>query len=347
MRLFCMDVHISVIEDFKTITPPWVEVTDWCMSGHHWVLGKAKAAPKHINADTWKQMTPETIAAFQQEYDTFLRTFDGFVVGYAACFAMVFEKYNKPIIHLNAVRYDVPFCWSKDMGMLQQYKDCLHRLQRQGRLISVSNNKADQLYLQKGSGLPSEYIPAPCLYSGIRYKPTKPTFLCYHAHPPAHPLIAPHIRSGSFTWKELGEYRGIIHFPYEISTMSMFEHFAGGIPLFFPSKAFWKANSASLTSNICYWAADLPENLKDFDTHDAWIDLADPYLAFQSPNTYYYDSWEHLFQILETFRYVDDTAFRQEYIADVRRKWDAILRKIRPDRKMPPSFWLRRGAPVV
>lgn len=338
-----MDVHISVIEDFKTIVPNWVHVTDWCMSGHHWVLGKVKSTPKHINAETWKNITPDMIVAFQEEYDTFLRSFDAFVVGYASCFAMVYEKYNKPIIHLNAVRYDVPFCWSKDYIMLAAYKECLKRLTNAGMLIVVSNNKADQLYMEKGSGMVSEYIPALCLYTGIKYAPTKPTFLCYHANPPPHPLITPKLPIGSFNWSELGEYRGIIHFPYEVSTMSMFEHFAGGLPLFFPSKAFWKANSASLTSNICYWADNLPDDLEYFRTHDAWIELADAYLTFQSPNTYYYDSWEHLFHLLERFKYTEDRTFRQAYIDDVRTKWHAILKKIRPQRRIPPLFWISRG----
>ena len=345
MRVFCMDVHISVIEDFRTIVPPWVEVVDWCMSGHYWVVGKHKATPKHINSDTWKQMNPEMIEAFQREYDPFLSTFDAFVVGYASCFAMVYEKYNKPIILLNAVRYDVPFCWSKDYAMLKSYKECLHRLREQNRLIAVSNNKADQLYMEKATGLQLEYIPALCLYTGIRYAPTNHTFLCYHANPPPHPLVAPHLRSGTFNWSDLAAYRGIIHFPYEVSTMSMFEHFTGGIPLFFPSKSFWKANSGNLTSNICYWGEDnLPEELQCFRTPDAWIDLSDVYLTFQSPNTYYYDSWEHLFRLLETFKYVDDREFRQSYVASARAKWEAILEKFRTERKIPASFWLQRGA---
>lgn len=342
MRFFCMDVHISVIEDFKTIVPSWVQVTDWCMSGHHWVLGKPKMSPKHINADTWRQLSPSMITAFQTEYDSFLRSFDGFVVGYASCFAMVYEKYNKPIIMLNAVRYDVPFCWSKDYAMLKAYKECLHRLHQSGKLIVVSNNKADQLYLEKGVGLPSEYVPALCLYSGIKYTPTKSTFLCYHAHVPSHPLVTPNLRSGSFKWSDLGQYRGIIHFPYEISTMSMFEHFAGGLPLFFPSKTFWKANSGSLTSNISYWDKDLPEELQDLQTHDAWIELSDVYLAFQSPNTYYYDSYEHLFELLESFQYVDDRAFRQAYIDQVRARWETILRSIRSESRSMNAFWLRK-----
>jgi hypothetical protein len=337
-----MDVHISVIEDFKTIVPPWVEVTDWCMSGHHWVFGKEKCVPNHINADTWKQLSLPMIAAFQQEYDSFLRTFDGFVVGYASCFAMVFEKYNKPIIQLNAVRYDVPFCWSKDLAMLSAYKQCLYRLRQKDQLTVVSNNKADQLYLEKGAGIPSEYIPSLCLYSGIKYAPTKPTFLCYHIDLPPHRLVTPKLRSGTFKWSDLGEYRGIIHFPYEVSTMSMFEHFAGGLPLFFPSKAFWKSNSQTLTSNICYWGDVLPTELKDLESKDAWIDLSDVYLAFQSPNTRYYDSFDHLFQLLESFHYVDDRAFRQSYIEKARAQWETTLKKLRTERRIERSFWLRK-----
>ncbi|MCJ7767674.1 hypothetical protein MUP79_04735, partial [Candidatus Bathyarchaeota archaeon] len=34
--------------------------------------------------------------------------------------------------------------------------------------------------------------------------------------------------------------KGIIHMPYECSTMSIFEQYSANVPLFFPSKSFLK-----------------------------------------------------------------------------------------------------------
>lgn len=323
MRLFCMDLHISVIEDFKTACPD-VEVVDWCLSGHAWVMKRPQEFPDHINPRTWRDLTPERIKAFQDRYDDFLKTFDGFIVGFCSAFAMIYEKYNKPILMLNAVRYDIPYCWTRDMQNLTRWKECLDRLNRHGLLTIVSNNKADQLYTQLGCGLTSRYVPSLCLYTNTTYTPTKPTFLLCSG-PFSHPLLTP--KPERHEWSDLTSYRGLVHVPYEVSLMSLFEQFTAGCPLFFPSKTYWKANP-HIQSLGAYWADALPPEFAPLSTLDAWIDLADPYVLFDSPNTRYFDSAEHLYELLESFAYVDDRAFREAHITRVKTEWKRILQEM-------------------
>lgn len=328
-----MDLHISVIADFKTACPD-VDVVDWCLSSHAWVMKRKQDQPDHINPSTWQYLNPSMIQKFQERYDVFLSSFDGFVVGYCSAFAMIYEKYNKPIIMLNAVRYDIPFCFTKDMSMLAQWHQCLVRLNSRGLLTIVSNNKADQLYTLRGCGLRSHYIPSLCLYTKTRYTPTKSTFLLIAGDLPSHPLVStkrdlpqPH------EWSDVTQYRGIINFPYDVSLMSVFEHFTAGSPLFFPTKAYWKSNPA-IQSVSAYWGNQLPEYLSDFKNPDTWIDLADMYGVFQSPNTYYFDSIPHLFQLLESFVYVDDSQFRKDHVDHVRMEWKRTLFSI-----VSKKFW--------
>lgn len=328
-----MDLHISVVADFKTACPD-VEVVDWCLSGHAWVMKRNQDYPEHINPATWKNLNPDMIKKFQEKYDPFLKTFDGFIVGFCSAFAMIYEKYNKPIIMLNAVRYDIPFCWTKDMAMLLHWKECLDRLNRHGLLTIVSNNRADQLYTKLGCGLDSTYIPSLCLYTNTQYNPTKQTFLCYGGSFPDHPLMTqkkdlPHPHQ----WSDITSFRGIINHPYEVSLMSCFEHFTAGCPLFFPSKAYWKSNPG-IQSLTAYWDKQLPSEFMPLSTPQDWIELADMYTAFQSPNTHYFDSTEHLFKLLENFTYVDDRVFRQTHIQHVKREWQTILQRLVSDK-----FW--------
>lgn len=328
-----MDLHISVIADFKTACPD-VEVVDWCLSGHAWVMKRNQDFPDHINPNTWKNLTPERIKQFQDKYDSFLKTFDGFIVGFCSAFAMIYEKYNKPILMLNAVRYDIPFCWTKDMRMLTQWKECLDRLNSHGLLTVVSNNKADQLYTRLGCGLQSQVLHSLCLYTNTRYAPTKPTFLVYNGSFPEHPLLTfkkdlPHPHE----WSDVTSFRGVINYPYEVSLMSCFEHFTAGCPLFFPSKSYWKSNQG-IQSLTAYWGSNLPSEFAPLSTPQDWIELADMYEAFQSPNTHYFDSTEHLFHLLETFKYVDDREFRQSYVDRVKREWKRILQRI-----VSNKFW--------
>lgn len=315
-----MDAHISVVADFKSANPD-IEVIDWCISGHAWVMNRPKDHPKHINSDTWMSLNPNMIRAFQNEYDSFLSTFDGFITGHVTAFAMIYEKYNKPILAINTCRYDMPFCWNKNLSMLDEFHACLRRMHRLKQLTIVSNNQADQRYTQLGTDILPDYNPSLCMYTNTKYNPTKPTFLCYNGKLPENELVSS--RPSKYAWDDITSYRGVIHFPYETSLMSIFEHFTSGCPLFFPSKQYWNSHP-NLNSVSKYWGV-LPDYLSEASSSSFWIDKSDIYQVFRSPNTYYFDSLEHLFELLRTFEYKDDTEFRKNHIDTVKEKWTVIL----------------------
>lgn len=328
-----MSVHISVIQDFKTAYPD-IEIVDWCMSGAARIMNRHTDVPAIINHETWKELSPDMISRFQAAYDGFLRQFDMFIVAHPVSFAMVFEKYGKPILAINTTRYDMPFCFSGNLRALEQYRDCLRRLNNDGRLHIVSNNFADQYYLKQGCGLDSTVIPSLGLYTGAKYRPTKNQFVLYHGSLPDHPLVAK--RPHGHQWQDIASYRGLISFPYEVSLMSLFEYFSAGVPMFFPSKAYWKSivTHQNLYSMMWYWDDRLPAELKGLNDLNHWIDLSDIYMTFQSPNTYYFDSIPHLFELLETFQYKDDRAFREEHIARAKLEWRRVMQRLQSN-----AFW--------
>ena len=328
-----MSVHVSVIADVKTAYPD-IEIVDWCMSGGAWIMKRTTDVPKIINHKTWKQITPEMITAFQAEYDGFLRQFDMFIVAHPSVFAMVFEKYNKPILMINTTRYDLPFCNSRDLTNLELYRACLRRLSTQGRLHIVSNNRADQYYLLKGCGLDSRVLPSLGLYTNVRYAPTKSQFMLYHGTMPDHPLVVK--RPQNHEWSDIVSYKGIISIPYEVSLMSLFEYYTAGMPMFLPSREFWKAYARhdNLYSLFWYWDTRLPDDLAEFKDLSLWIDKSDLYSTLQSPNTHYFHSYEHLSELLTTFEYIDDRAFRQSHIETVKQEWRRIFQTIQSD-----AFW--------
>lgn len=320
-----MDLHISVIGDFKSLGLD-VEVTDWCMSGHAHIMKRTRDNPKHINPNTWFDLNPQMIQEFQKTYDSFLQTFDGFIVGYPNVFAMVFEKYNKPIILINACRYDIPFSFKRETNYIGSYHACLYRLLNKGLLHTVSNNRVDQLYMGKGCGIKPEYVvPSLCLYTNMKYTPTKPTFLLYSGSV-THPLVSP--KPSNFEWKDIGEFRGVIHFPYEAGlTMSMFEHFTAGMPMFLPSKAYWKAHP-NIQSASAYWGSNPPSTLSEFKYDEYWIENSCMWDTFASPNTVIFDSIEDLFHKLETFEYKPEGDFRERRIESVKLFWRQLLARI-------------------
>jgi len=349
MRFFCIDLHISVIADFKSLGLD-LEVVDWTLSGHASIMGRERDTPKHINAGTWQSLTPEMIEAFKAEYNTFLSSFDGFVVGHAACFAQIYETYNKPIIWINTCRFDLPYCWSNDLHGRTNYIECLRRMYDSGQLIPVSNNKADQNYTFRATGIRTHYIPTLGLYTKMRYAPTRPTFLCYTGGCPSDPRITQRAELGRFEWSAIGEFKGVIHFPYEISTMSLFEQFTAGCPMFFPSEEYLRSNCGALWSISAYWGSrPFPSEYGDLSDLKTWIGLADFYDTFKSANTHYFDSIEHLGQLLDFFVYTDDREIRAQRTREIQSRWAAILRNIQsnPMRTKTPVHLSYNRLPVL
>jgi len=106
--------------------------------------------------------------------------------------------------------------------------------------------------------------------------------------------------------------------------MSMFEQFTAGIPLFFPSKQFMNDN-VNIQSVSAYWENDLPKNLEQFSDKSVWIENADFYNLFKSPNVYIFDSISHLITLLETFEWVDDSLVLEKHKTQIKDKWSLLL----------------------
>jgi len=77
-----------------------------------------------------------------------------------------------------------------------------------------------------------------------------------------------------------------------------------------------------------YWKSDLPKYLAPMSDTSAWLNLADFYEVFQSPNVYYYDSFSHLIELLTYFRWKDDSKELDAYKTMIRTKWKEVLVKI-------------------
>ena len=110
---------------------------------------------------------------------------------------------------------------------------------------------------------------------------------------------------GQYKYETLMKFKGIIHLPYEASTMSIFEHISSEIPMFFPSKKFlkhlWGKNVIPHQMN--YWKHNqngiIPHYLNSTQNYDFWIERADYY---DIEGYYYFDSFEHLLKILTNFK---------------------------------------------
>jgi hypothetical protein len=185
---------------------------------------------------------------------------------------------------------------------------------------------ADKLYFEKGTGVPSAYIPSLCAYTKASYTGSKDTFCLYGKREvyPEYEKLVEKPKKG-YIWQDLCDFKAIVHEPYEISTMSVFEQITAGVPLFFPTRRFYEEciwnKTLRLISHYAYHAPRedyyVPDSVTEFYTsYDMWLDNADFYKkdAYQFKHVYYYDSFDDLLAQLETFEESDD-------IRQARKQW--------------------------
>jgi hypothetical protein len=355
LRFFNLDLHISVIADLKNIFESMGhEVVNWSISGHTWVFGKPRDVVEIVNENTWGNLNQEMCDQFYERYKDFLNQFDGFIVTHTPAFALLFEKCNKPIIIVNSTRYECPFTRSPaHWAWLNEY---LREGVKKNQIFIVSNNKGDSNYLRYYTGIESDVIPSLCLYTNAKYRGTEYLFI-------PHGLwgadagfdrdwnsLSKRMRvftslPWGYSWQDLYNLKGVVHFPYQISTMSLFEQYSANMPLFFPTKEFlFKLHQYYPNSILCHLSylrepdflanprpQEDPNNVPNLDVVRQWIEWADYYDTENMPYIQYFDSFDHLYSLLLTSNFDEISQKMAEHNkvrqATVFKKWQEILQK--------------------
>jgi hypothetical protein len=306
-KIFYFDCHISVFREYEYVASKLLtdyKMEGWLISNHTHLLSREIDTVQVVNQDSWPHLNQSMIEDFRAIYDDYLKGFDVFFVGYPTSFALLFAHLCKPIIVSNCVRYDMPFCWSKDLSMLNRLHDSLGELHGRGLLEVVSNNLADHDYFMLSPhGVPSTLIPTIGAYAQLRWNPRNEHSLLYTGETrfPRSSHLARRTELGWFLNDRLCEFASITHMPYEVSTMSMAEHYAGGIPLLFPCEIFlrnsWQQEERMLQSR--YWChggrTEYPLYLRhchEGNYHSWWTTRADFFHQLSQVN--YFESVEHL-----------------------------------------------------
>jgi len=315
LHFFNIDLHISVIADIKnilnTLYGEKIKITDKSISGHSWVFKRNRDNVDIVNQNTWTKINEDMINQFYERYKDELSIYDGFIVTHSPVFALLYEKFNKPIIIINSTRYEQPYSFNNDIDSWDKLGNKLYNLYVKKQGIFISNNKADQEYLKLATGIETILIPSLCLYTNASYNPTTDKFVIYHNYniPETNNIKNKHsLLGGGYNWNDLYSNKGIIQIPYEISTMSLFEQYSANMPLFIPSKNYLKElikNGARFQSryNKVYGNFSYPEKLRtalsDETWIDYWVDKADYYDEENFKYIIYFNNNEELVKRIE------------------------------------------------
>lgn len=310
IKLFNLDLHISVIEDIiynlQEIYKSKIVVEDWSISGHTHIMNKTKKDVKHITSESWRNIDKKMINDFVKEYYDHLDKFDGFIVTHTPVFCLLYMSFKKPIFIINSCRFTQPFCWNHNYDMYNYMIESMREYNRMGLLHVISNNKSDQHYFNNLVGINSIHIPSLCLYT--KSKNIQPSKKIIYQHHPNHLLpklnhiynVEEHLGE-NFKWKDYYNCSAIIHIPYEMSTMSIFEQYSANIPLIFPSKRFLKYlidTSKIQFQSINAYGGML--NTYPYRDINFWINNADFYDSDNMKYIIYFNSFDEIESIINT-----------------------------------------------
>lgn len=351
MKFFNIDQHVSVIADvahiFKNLGH---QVDDWSLSGHAWVLGKPK--PQIMLSDG-TQLTCSGVCS-QEVCDKFyeankekLSQYDGFIAAYPVEFAMLYERFNKPIIVVNCIRYDHPNTFHPALrDRLNNFLKARHEV---GKLYYVCNNKGDLWYTEYFTGIKGMHIPSLCEYTNAKYTGTKNQYVIHDRSEISVPgnlcVSLGQLRTSAwkYTWENLYSYKGIVHIHYHNGSMSTAEQYTANVPLFCPSKKYGKElfHQGKMFSDLTFYKIEKkpepedlsnPNSLRNPEILDKWFDTCDFYDTENYKHVQYFESPAHLEHLLKTVNAKEISANMAEYNKlrrmSVYNNWQEILTSI-------------------
>lgn len=353
MRFFNIDQHVSVIWDVATIFKRLGhEVDDWTLSGHHWVAGKEK---RRIPLSDGTALTCSGVCT-QEVCDRFyeankdeLSKYDGFICCYPIEFALLYERFNKPIICVNCVRYEHPNTFNPALrSRLDEY---LKKKHAQGQLYYVCNNKGDRFYTEFFLGIRGTHIPSLCDYTNAKYTGTRNQYVIHDRSEISLPsdlaVGLGHLKANSgdwrYKWPDLYSYKGVVHAPYHNGSMSIFEQYTANVPMFFPTKRLAKEmfHQRRMLNDLTFYRInnkpepdDLgdPNSLRNPDILEKWFDSMDFWDEWNMPHVQLFDNVQHLEHLLRTTdchkiseQMAAYNAKRNDYIMS---SWQQILAKL-------------------
>ena len=365
MRFFNIDQHISVIADLKKIFGDMGHtIDDICLSGHAPIMGRKQDSVPMLDGNNWCGFVQRK--AWDEFFETYteLESYDAFICCYPPIFSYLYRRFTRPIIIDIPIRYEYPCQSSKEDW--EDFNTYLQEGVDKKKIYLVANNVYDQIYTEAFINRKVEWIPSLCEYTGAQYKPKRNEFLVYSAKPfdEFNGTMFKHKNSTlafGHTWQDVADYSGVVHFPYNVSTMSTFEHYAANIPIFCPTldflmelykkgKEYRVLEQVSWNSTFGRPAGSLvkmqkPDNYlgdpNDFNNHDTmeeWLKYSDYYNQYAMPHIIYFASFEELiYKALHTdLQAVSDAMrkFNYERHANTYLKWNQLIKRVQNDRRM-------------
>ncbi|UJR36827.1 hypothetical protein I4U23_029540 [Adineta vaga] len=327
----------SPIQDLKTILIPLgVKFFDKSLS---YSCERTRTCYSHLRVLTQQNAVNPSEELASKFYDFYkdqpeMNLVDAFVCFHPVGMCELYMPFNRTIIIIASTRYEL---WRFDPTRWTKLNDNLKKIAQDPKNIIAANNLYDVEYIRYFTGLNVTLLPSLCDYTNVDYNPTRKEFLVAPIHESEfdtyfRALIKKSLQSHqeheieivpirkiypNYEYSDLASHPAIIHVPYQVSVMSLFEQYRMNIPLLFPSldlltqwhfeynvvneKTWDQAlhNDIPDGSRIRGVLSDVPDPNNDHDRTSIryWLNFSDFY---QWPHITYYESTDDLIQKLKT-----------------------------------------------
>lgn len=379
LKFFGMCHHHAVLWDMKQILRPLGVHIDftWLSDGREAIN---EAIPFHIQpqfesfpfnssldiykTDIHKPLDPE----FKKMFLT--KGYDGIITSHSIITAFRLKELGLPMIHVNSTRFGNE--WIQDFnGKHTVLCDEIQTLLRENKLSVIHNNRGDKTYFNSFFSVEPQqdvYIPSLCeAVQRLRIRtPLSPKFLIWDTRQillqkDKSPFMKTMFNELVSKYKDgvesqaillakkgglleegfLDDYTAVIHIPYNISTMSIFQQTRNNIPIWVPSAKLLETLWTSMEEpNELSWTmfspgseanVDILDKVRDPNVVKHWVSKADFYNKDTMGCVLEFDSIEDLVLRLGTVDYsalmaeseLNQEKRREEIFAG----WEGVLRK--------------------
>lgn len=373
IRLFGLDHHHAVLWDIKQIVRPLGIRLDffWLCDGRPPVNEAIPSAfhPFYSSLDIYKS---DPLDHLPEETIRKIKAYDGIVSSHSLVTAFRLRETGLPIFHVNSTRFGNE--WIQDPRKHKILTDTLEEMFRQNRLFVAHNNRGDQMYLRQyfPTLQPSQeiYIPSDC-YSPHRFrnKSVEPKrFLIWDTRqvllqPDKSPFMKQMYaalkgslgdaldsqalllaeKQGYLEEGYLDKYTAVIHLPYNVSTMSIFQQTAANIPVWVPSarllQELWEDTREPSELSWTLFAEGTEKDASPLDSArkrdvvERWVKHADFYFQETMGCILTFDSIEDLESRIQKQDYNDlikesmEKQMKRRY--EILASWEGVLQMLK------------------
>ena len=365
--IWANDFHIGPIRDLKhLLSPLGVKFIDKSLSRHCRLTSTCARNLKVINRKNGIRLKRKLISQYYNAYidDPEMQSVDAFVCFHPTSMCEIFMPFNRSIIVIASTRYELG---RRGANRWKNWNKNLIKISKDPKNVVAGNNKYDAKYIEYFTGIKTKVLTSFCGYIAESYNFTRPEFLLAPSRNRKfqRKFLNMFIQSKSrkkskvelvpvrnlypyYKYSDLTAHRGIVHVPYQVSVMSLFEQYRMNIPLFFPSldlltdwqfryhvmkERTWgqvrgRIPEGSPIPGVKEGVPD-PNNEKDKDAIKYWIQYADFYTF---PHIILYNSVDDLIFKMETtdLNKVSDKMkkYNVEFKKELLNKWKPILTNI-------------------